>query len=255
MKGYRPVSVSKRGGGKREVYAPLPRLARAQSSILSLLSHYQLSLPYAHGFIRGRSIITNATPHCGKRFVINLDLRSFFHTITEKRARGAILALTGDAELAREAAKLCTAKPVPQRGRHLLQGQCTSPLLANLCAARLDRRIASAASQYGYTFTRYADDLTLSGDGPFSTMLALVRHIIADEGFTLNERKTRVMPSTSLQLVTGLCVNGAVPTLPPKVRARYLRILRVVPPRVRQGIQGHMQAVARLQESAKKGKE
>ena len=254
MKGYRPVKVAKRGGGKREVYAPLPRLAFAQSSILHRLTALQPTLPYAHGFVPNRSILTNASAHCGRTYVINLDLRSFFHTVTEKRARGVILALTGDEAFAREAAKLCTAKPLPYRGRHLLQGQCTSPLIANLCAARLDRRLHNAALQQGYTFTRYADDITFSGDALPGKLLSLAHKIIADEGFTVNGSKTRTMKAPSLQLVTGLCVNGKVPALPPKVHARYLRILPYVAPRVRVGIHAHMRAVARLQETATESK-
>lgn len=239
-RGYRPVQVSKRGGGKREVYAPLPRLAREQQSILERLYSLQVSLPHAHGFVLGRSIVTNATPHCGKTYVINLDLRSFFHTVTEKRARGALLLLTGDGAFAREAAKACTAQPSPARGRHLLQGQCTSPLIANLCAARLDRRLHSAATQYGYAYTRYADDLTLSGNGPFGTLLALVRYVVQCEGFTVNERKTRIMKSPGLQLVTGLSVNGERPTLPPRVLERYRVTLHKVSHSVRHGILGHL---------------
>ena len=94
---------------------------------------------------------------------------------------------------------------------HLPQGSPTSPALANLAALTFDRRLAGLAGRFGATYTRYADDLTLSGDRALlrraRRIVALVETIAADEGFRLNDSKTRVRSQAQRQLVTGLVVN------------------------------------------------
>jgi hypothetical protein len=94
---------------------------------------------------------------------------------------------------------------------HLPQGSPTSPALANLCAFSLDLRLASLARTIGATYSRYADDLTFSGDGTLAAaaprLLRLVAAIADDEGFALNPRKTRIMRARVQQRVTGMVVN------------------------------------------------
>ena len=81
--------------------------------------------------------------------------------------------------------------------RGLPQGACTSPGLSNQVARRLDRRLGGLAGKLGLIYTRYADDLTFSGDGELEGrvgyLMARVRHIAGDEGFAVNEAKSRVL--------------------------------------------------------------
>src|SRR6185503_5684010 len=82
--------------------------------------------------------------------------------------------------------------------RALPQGACTSPALSNLAAWTLDRRLGGVAAKLGWTYTRYADDLTFSGDtlvpkgekNPKSVgwLLARTRHVCEAEGFEVNEK-------------------------------------------------------------------
>jgi retron-type reverse transcriptase len=94
--------------------------------------------------------------------------------------------------------------------RHLPQGACTSPALTNLLCRRMDARLTGAAQEHGFTYTRYADDLVFShsdSTADLGGMLALVRSIIAKEGFVINEEKTAVMRPQHRQAVTGIVVN------------------------------------------------
>jgi hypothetical protein len=97
------------------------------------------------------------------------------------------------------------------RGTHLPQGAPTSPALANLCAYRLDCRLAGLAASAGATYTRYADDLAFSGDGPFARsvdrFLALAGSIAIEEGFAIQHRKTRVMRRGARQRLAGAVLN------------------------------------------------
>ena len=113
-----------------------------------------------------------------------------------------------------------------QRG--LPQGACTSPSLCNQIARRLDRRLGGIANKLGWAYTRYADDLTFSA-GPGSGdkvayLLARIRHIVQDERFAVNTKKTRVQRKETRQVVTGLVVN-AVPAVPRDTVRRLRAIL------------------------------
>jgi retron-type reverse transcriptase len=183
--------------------------------------------------------VTNARPHSGKAVVINLDLENFFPSITFPRVRSVLQRLGYSPAAATIIALLCTEcprQPVRYDGqlyyvaigpRALPQGACTSPALSNQVARRLDRRLQGLAAKLGLTYTRYADDLTFSGNDELNArvgyLLARVRHIAADEGFAVNPKKTRVLRRNQAQRVTGLVVNDR-----PGVARREVRRLRAV---------------------------
>jgi retron-type reverse transcriptase len=116
--------------------------------------------------------------------------------------------------------------------RGLPQGACTSPALSNQVARRLDQRLLGLANKLGLCYTRYADDLTFSGDeslqGRVGYLMARVRHIAEEEGYRVNDKKSRVLRRNTAQMVTGLVVNER-----PSVRRRELRRLRAILHRAR----------------------
>jgi RNA-directed DNA polymerase len=230
--------VPKRTGGRRVILAPKRELKSLQRRALADLVGKVPIAPAAHGFVPGRSITTNARPHVGKRVVIRLDLKDFFPSITFPRVRGVFIAHGYSFAVASTLALLCTEYDREQFDRegerfyvsvgprHLVQGAPTSPALANLVAWRLDRRLTGLAARYSFSYTRYADDLTFSGDDPavVGRLITNVRRIAADERFTLNETKTRVARRSRRQIVTGLVVNDQVAT-PRQLRRRVRAML------------------------------
>jgi predicted DNA-binding WGR domain protein len=99
---------------------------------------------------------------------------------------------------------------VPVGPRHCVQGAPTSPGLCNAIVAKLDRRLGGLAKKFKVAYTRYADDLTFSGDIDEKTVGRLMHHavkIIQAEGFETNAKKTRVMHRGAAQRVTGVTVN------------------------------------------------
>ena len=210
---YRTFSIKKRRRGKREIAEPSAFLKHVQRRIKQrLLDPVELT-DSAHGFVKGRSIATNASPHTGKELVVNLDLEDFFPTITDGRAFGLFAAIG----LAKHEASLL-AQLTTYWGE-LPQGAPTSPVIANLVCRGLDRRLAGLATSIGATYTRYADDLTLSGAAEIRSALPLVRRIIKEEGFTVAAAKTRLQRRGRRQEVTGLTVNNEV-GVPRAVRRR-----------------------------------
>jgi hypothetical protein len=105
--------------------------------------------------------------------------------------------------------------------RALPQGAPTSPAITNAICVRLDRRLAGLARQLGFTYTRYADDLTFSfrkkdkrDRAPVGALLHGTNLILASEGFRVHAKKTAVMRSGMTQRVTGLVVNKAAEGVP-----------------------------------------
>jgi RNA-directed DNA polymerase len=231
LRHYRRRWISKQNGS-RLLEAPKPRLKGLQRKILAdLLSHIP---PHdaAHGFRRGRSTATFAEPHCRKAMVIRLDLRDFFTSVSRARV-AAVFRTAGYPERVAVllAGLCCTATPSEMFASrpgdplgwserklleipHLPQGAPTSPMLANLCAFRLDTRLAGLAGSAGAAYTRYADDLTFSGGPDFARQARrfeiTVAAIALEEGFAVNHRKTRIMSRALSQQTAGLVVNERV---------------------------------------------
>jgi retron-type reverse transcriptase len=241
---YIQFTVPKRSGGVRTLSAPHRKLAAAQEWILhNILTKLPVEPP-AQGFIVGRSILTNAQQHVGRDIVVNMDLEAFFPSITFPRVRSVFQRIGYSPATATIFALLCTECPrrqveydgqryfVATGPRGLPQGACSSPALSNQVARRLDKRLQGLAAKMELAYTRYADDLTFSGPAAFNDrvgyLMARVRHISQDEGFAVNERKSRVLRRNAAQLVTGLVVNDR-----PGVRRSEVRRIRAILHRAR----------------------
>ncbi|MES2264959.1 MAG: reverse transcriptase family protein [Pseudomonadota bacterium] len=220
---YRRFAMPKKTGGERIISAPMPRLKRAQYWVLdNVLARAPLH-GAAHGFIQGRSIVSNAAPHVGKDVVINLDLKNFFPSIGMPRIKGVFRELGYSEQIATTLALLCTESPTEEVSvdgekffvahgmRALPQGAPSSPALTNILCRRLDARLQGCAAKLGFIYTRYADDLTFSGDAQArklsGKLLWRVKQIVIDEGFTPHPEKQHVMRSAQRQSVTGVVVN------------------------------------------------
>lgn len=237
---YVRFTIPKKSGGTRELAAPHAHMAAAQRWILiNILERLTMREP-AHGFVRGRSIMSNAVPHVGRDVVINCDLTDFFPSVTFPRVKGIFESLGYSPAAATVLALICTECPrrvLTHNGqklhaasgpRALPQGACTSPALSNLAARKLDARLEGLARKQGWTYTRYADDLTFSAKGDAAAhcggILQAVRRLCREESFEVNEKKTRVQRQNVQQTVTGIVVNKR-PNVPRDVYRRVRAIL------------------------------
>ena len=252
LRHYRRSWIRKVDGSGRLVEAPKRELKDLQRMVLHGILDRIPPHVAAHGFVRWRSAVTGARRHTGQPVVIRLDLESFFPAVSAGRVYGVFRTAGYPEPIAHVLAGLCTtttpgwvltqAPPaasvdgVDRRRRmlsalsdpHLPQGSPTSPALANLAAFRLDRRFDGLAIRFGAVYTRYADDLTFSGDRSLMNragrFIALADAIAADEGFRINDAKTRVRSRAQRQVVTGLVVNDR----PNVVRGEYDRLRAIL---------------------------
>ncbi len=238
---YRRFTIPKRDGSSRAIWAPLPRLKAAQRWVLLNIVERLLIHGAAHGFLAGRSILSNASIHTGARLVVKMDLKDFFPTVTYPRVRGIFRRAGYREQIATLLALLCTEAPrqvVKDNGnsvfvslgpRCLPQGAPTSPALTNVICLKMDRRLSGMAAKLGWRYTRYADDMTFSlplmakGEGKLSSLLGQVHQIVSDEGFRVHPDKTRVARKGGRQSVTGLVINGNEPPRAPRSMRRQIR--------------------------------
>lgn len=216
----------KRSGGLRLIESPKQTLKQVQVKILREILDRVETHPAAHGFVPGRSIVTNATPHVGQGIVVKFDLTNFYTTVGFSRVTAIFRRLGYSREAAIWLGLLTTtAVPsnlpfdraklyalLPYLRRHLPQGAPTSPALANLSAFHLDARLTGMAKSFGAQFTRYADDLTISGPLELSaglrTLIPLVEQIIRRERFQSNRQKRQVLRANQRQSIAGVVVNA-----------------------------------------------
>ena len=229
-KRYKQFKIPKKTGGTREISAPIAGLNNIQKKLDVLLQELYNSHPAAHGFISGKSTLTNATRHLNKKCVLNIDLKDFFASITAARIIGLLKSKHFGLpnEVASTIAALCTYND------RLPQGAATSPVLSNMISFRLDRQLTNLCKKERVTYTRYADDITFSTtkhqfpesfvkmDSAESVILGdlLTAHIEANH-FTINNLKVRLHAGTKAQFVTGVKVN-----LKPNLSRKYIRQLR-----------------------------
>jgi RNA-directed DNA polymerase len=230
-KHYKVFVIPKKSGGSRTIHAPAGGLRTLQRSIATLLQIVYTPHKKATGFIIGRNVAINALNHTKKNYVFNVDLKDFFHAVDQarfwKRLQFPPFNLTGSEgrkDLANRIASLCFTKlevernlngqTVVQERNVLPQGAPTSPVITNIIAERLDRKLHKLAKSYNCEYSRYADDITFSADHNVFTKdhtfrLALDR-IIKEENFRINSEKTRLQRKEDRQEVTGLIVNEKV---------------------------------------------
>ena len=216
---YREFWMRKRKGGYRMISAPDKELQSIQTTINSrILSSVTMIHPAAVGFRSGHSVVDNASPHLGKRYILKMDIHDFFFSIRSRRVKKTFEKIGYPENVSKVLGVLCCLY------RHLPQGAPTSPALSNIVGYEMDKKLAALAAEYGLTYTRYADDLTFSGD-VFSKeqIIPRIKQIIRDEKFEPNHKKTRFINEYGRKIITGVSVSSGAKLTIPKARKREIR--------------------------------
>jgi RNA-directed DNA polymerase len=231
---YRQFAIAKRSGGVRTIDAPPIALRILQQKLNYILQLVHRPKPSVHGFVQQRSIVTNASTHVHRPWILNVDLEDFFPSIHLGRVLGAMMAkpFSLPRYVATVLAQICT-----KADGVLPQGAPTSPFVSNIVCARLDGQLMALAKRHRLTYTRYCDDITLSTrQSQFPAAVACfltgwtgsdvavgdeLQQVIASNGFRLNASKTRLQFRTGHQEVTGITVNQF-----PNLQRSYIKSIR-----------------------------
>jgi RNA-directed DNA polymerase len=221
---YKTFTIKKKSGAERSIHAPVKGLKVVLRSLNFILQCLHEPHEAATGFVLEKSIVDNAKKHVGHHYVLNMDLKDFFHTFDRNRVKlGFMYAsfnLNGQKEpLAFLLASLCT-HPMEIEGEVktvLPQGSPTSPTLTNLLCKRLDHRLTGLANRFGATYTRYADDITFSSPhniyqrvsmpklnrkGAYEGFISELDRLIEEEQLVINTKKTRLQKAGYRQEAT-----------------------------------------------------
>jgi len=192
------IKTYKDGTVKQRIIRPsLKELKSIQSNIKNRILA-PIPLPdCVHGGVKGRSNITNAKPHQGKKFQFTTDLQEFYPNISSKRVYDTFLKLNFSPHFSHWLTKLTTWKYA------LPQGTPTSTHIANLVFLQTDFLLLELCKKHGLTYTRYVDDLTFSSQQDFRPILKDILKIVTSNDFKLSYRKTKYSGN---QTVTGINV-------------------------------------------------
>ncbi|SDL20560.1 retron Ec67 family RNA-directed DNA polymerase/endonuclease [Pseudomonas indica] len=261
---YTSFNITKKSGGIRKINSPSERLKAVQSSLSTLLQdcideinkakpprapkgkfaktdrlsdgkrakrvEYVYTSTLSHGFVRKRSIITNALMHLNKNSVLNIDIKDFFDSFNFGRVRGFFIK-NNNFRLHPDVATVIAQ--IACYDNKLPQGSPCSPVITNLITHGLDIRLAALARKNSCTYSRYADDITFSTrEKVFPSNLVRwdsegyvygddLKGEFARAGLKINKKKTRIQYKDSRQDVTGLVVNRK-----PNVKCEYWRTVK-----------------------------
>lgn len=215
---YTSFEIPKRNGKPRTIFAPSYSMKIIQRWILEEIL-YKLPVPeYAFGFKKGISapLKQNALKHQNNLFILKMDLKDFFPSIDREQIYYLFSRVGYNSTISNILANITTVH------EFLPQGAVTSPCIANLVCTHLDKRIAKYCSKREIIYTRYADDLTFSSNDKIllKSIYGMTKKIIEDEGFQLNENKTRLMTPKGKKTITGITVNNQLIKAPKEMKRK-----------------------------------
>jgi len=205
---YRSFQIPKRSGGCREISMPYPTLLYIQRWIkINILSKVELN-DCANGFVKEKSIITNAKTHIGSKVILKMDISNFFPSIGINRVISIFKNFGYSKRVAYSLSTLCTLN------NYLPQGAATSPPISNIIAKGFDSRLKMLAKSYNLTYSRYADDLTFSGNFIPHKIIIIIKEILLKEGFIINDKKTKIITGSGKRIITGISIASKSLKLP-----------------------------------------
>ncbi len=197
---YREIILTKPTGESRTINAPTDELKAIQRAILDEILAYEPVMPCVYGFGPGKSIVENASLHAQSPFVLNADLKNFFPSVHVSRVRRLLMALGATLCMIETLTRLTTLN-------HCLpQGAPTSPYLATLALSHLDRRVMKLCAANRLIYTRYFDDIAISGDSRAHELVGTLAEIVFAEGYRMHtdKRKLRFYGPRDTKVVTGI---------------------------------------------------
>lgn len=227
---------TKSNGRARIIHAPNTGLKILQRKILQLLETMYEPTDYTYSFAQNRSVKGNAECHLGAAHLLNIDIRSFFPSITFYMVRDALIERASlNPQIARVLANITCIHT--GEAAYLPQGAPTSPFISNMVMHSIDLDLARYSSRYAATYSRYADDITISTkEAAFPPKIAKkdiygqvwinngLHRILKSLGFEINYQKVRLKSSKERQEVTGIRINGGRT----RVRRSYIKNIRAI---------------------------
>lgn len=199
---YHSIPLKKKDGSTRVINAPERRLKEIQKKVLTECLE-KVQLPhYVYGGVKGKSIIDNAKCHVKGGYLLNIDIKDFFPSVHWKRIRKLYIDLGCFEEVAEKLCKLTTLN------YQLPQGAPTSPYLSNLVLTNLDTRLFNISKAHRLTYTRFFDDISISGNSSVKVLEEDFLKIIESEGYKVKYTKKFLYETHQTKKVTGILIDN-----------------------------------------------
>lgn len=231
---YKTHYIPKKDGGSRKISVPINDLKLIHQLLLPLFTLLIKPSEQAMAFVEKRSILTNAQKHKKKKFVYNIDLEDFFHSVKHEKVASYFGYFLESENAGKLLADFCTA-PInnakikntnSNKDWGLPQGAPTSPFISNIVCLNLDSKLETLAKRYNATYSRYADDITFSSNNNIyhfqNDFINELKLILKQEGFKIKPTKTRLQKNGYRKEVTGLVVSHKV-----NVPKRFIKKIRM----------------------------
>ena len=213
---YRKFHIPKKKGGFREIHAPYPSLLALQKIIAEKIQPYLKVHRSCFSYRKNISFIDNAAHHLGSKEVLSLDIEDFFGNISRQKVFDVLSQSGFNNRLSNEITYLVTYQD------YLPQGAPTSPIISNSIFYKIDARLHKLSKKLDLKYSRYADDITISGEKIPSNFPRYIEEILLQHGFALNKEKTRLKKGTSKKIITGVSITSGK-IMVPKIFKRNLR--------------------------------
>lgn len=206
---YKRFTIPKRNGEQRVIYQASPELKSLQYWVRE---NVLKSLPVsnaAFAYQPGDSIKKHAIFHKDANFIFHTDIEGFFPSIHSKMLTDI---LTKHQNLLQAknvwfkdscdiVAKICF------RNDLLSIGTVSSPIISNIVVYDFDESIISYCKKKGYRYSRYADDIYISGNTYIQgSIKEIIEDCLQSYGFRINGSKTWFKSKKSRRKVTGLVI-------------------------------------------------
>ena len=198
---YRQFTIAKKNGKPRQIKEPLPSLKEIQLWILTNILYKSEVSKFAKAYLPEKSILDNVKYHKDQKKVICIDLDNFFPSIKEHHVLQMFINFGYSKRVSEVLSKLCC------NNGSLPQGAPTSPQLSNIYLYNFDTTISKYCIDKKIRYTRYADDMTFSGQVNEDELFELLERELNSIDLKINERKTKIMTPNMRQVVTGVIVN------------------------------------------------
>lgn len=235
VKGYRKFSIPKHQGGRREILSPRPSLACVQTAIATRLHSCVDFSESVHAYVPKKSVITNALAHVEGKNFLKVDIENFFPSITSSLIRRTFSDHCHNDKTMELLLKFCTLK------NSLPQGAPSSPMISNIVMGPLDEILGAYSKSNSLNYTRYADDIIISGDKITIDDRDTVYSFIENYGLTVNAKKSVLINSGRKVIITGISISRNRLCVPRKSKRKIRQQAHLV---VKNGI---------IHESKKKG--
>ena len=193
---YTIFTRKKRNGKKRIIHAPCEELKLEQKRLAKILEDREPISEHCYGFVKGLSSVSAASNHINKDWILCLDIKDFFPSI-----RREFLAFLTDEEF-----------NIASLDDRLIQGSPCSPIITNIALREFDTRVGNMCKNMDIAYSRYADDITISGSGWVETkpLIDYIKNLLKQYGLKLRHEKTELMTKNESQKVLGINVNNKI---------------------------------------------